>query len=212
MVLFVAVIAMIFFMPFYRDTRTGEITFTIVNALILLISALTNGAWRALYWVAVAIAAVAVTASTFAVTARLDWLLIPVWVLAASVHMLTIVRLVDEIFRARRITRDHLFACANAYLLMGVAWCYIYALLEFLDPGALSGFSTHRALHPADAIYFSFNVITSVALTQVMPTNSWAKMVVLLQELSAVLYMAFVISRLVGQYAPPNPGQDSTAP
>ncbi|MBM4113224.1 MAG: hypothetical protein FJ253_07595 [Phycisphaerae bacterium] len=202
LLLFLVVLLMIVLMPAYQNDRIGEVTFAVMNLMIVATSALTNGAWRALYWTSVIIGAGAIAAAGLAFSLELDWLFVPGWSLAAIVHLLSIVRLISEIFHARSITRDHLFACANAYLLMAVAWCYLYALLQFVDPGALSGFGARKSLHPADAMYFSFNVVTSVALTQVLPTNAWAKMVVLLQELASVLYMAFVISRLVGQYAP----------
>lgn len=207
LVLFLALVGMIVLMPLYTDDRAGEVAFAVVNMCIISVSALTNGSWRRLYWAAVALAAGALLIGLFALSTQRDWFLIPAWSLAALVHLLSIVRLVDEIFRAERITRDHLFACTSAYLLIGVAWCYLYALLQLFDPGALSGFGAKTSLHPASAMYFSFNIITSVALTDVLPTTAWARMLVLLQELASVLYMAFIISRLVGQYAPAAPAR-----
>lgn len=209
--LFALLMLLILLLPLYRHETMGEIAFGTVNLLIIAGSALSNGAWRRLFWISLALALPAIGLGVFAIALQADRLQPSIWLFAAAVHMVSIVRLLDEIFRASRITRDHLFACANAYMLIGVAWCYMYALLDFVVPGSLTGLGPRLSLHAADTIYFSFNIVTSVALTDVLPGNDFGKALVLVQELVSVLFMAFVISRLVGQYAPvPTPASART--
>ncbi|HXX11683.1 MAG TPA: ion channel, partial [Burkholderiales bacterium] len=78
----------------------------------------------------------------------------------------------------------------------------LYAIIEELSPGAFSGLEeSSKSLRVANLAYFSFNVVTTVALTDVVPASRTAQMMVLLQEFASVFYMAFVIARLVGMYS-----------
>jgi len=83
-----------------------------------------------------------------------------------------------------------------------VLWCFLYALVAHLVHGSFSALGGTKSLHVADITYFSCNVVTQVGLTDVVPTGKAAQSLVILQELISVLSMAFVISRLVGLYAP----------
>ena len=100
------------------------------------------------------------------------------------------------------MSRDRLFGCVTVYVLIGLLWCHLYAIIVELSPGAFTGLEApSRSLRVADLAYFSFNVVTMVVLTNVLPVSRTAQMVVLLQEFAAVFYMAFVIARLVGMYS-----------
>lgn len=202
MLLFCSVILMIVLLPIFSHTRRGEVAFAVVNGMIIGAAALSNGSSRRLYWLAVAVAIPSIAFSAVGIMTQTERLGPPAWVFGALVHFVTIARILHEILHAKSITRDRLFGCANVYLLLGVAWCYLYALLEHFSPGSLPGCGERSSLHAADMIYFSFNMVTGVGLTDIVPADPAARSLVLLEQLSAVLYMAFVISRLVGMYTP----------
>ncbi|MCW2849036.1 MAG: Ion channel, partial [Marmoricola sp.] len=46
-------------------------------------------------------------------------------------------------------------------------------------------------------LFFSFTNLTSVGLSDILPTGSHARSVVILEQVGGVLYVAMVISRLV---------------
>jgi hypothetical protein len=120
---------------------------------------------------------------------------------SAGVLILTILHLLRELFGPGDITRDRLFGVAAAYLLIGLLWCYFYALIEFLAPGSFVGLGSNRHLHVAQVTYLSFNIVTSVGLTDIEPVRRGAQALVILQAVSSVLFMAFIIARLVAMYA-----------
>ena len=130
------------------------------------------------------------------------------WGFIAAVLAVTIFRLLQEVFSPGAVTRDKLFACATVYLLIGLLWCFLFAIVEELSPGAFSGLGIGKTVHVADLAYFSLNVATNIALTNIMPVSRWAQVLVLLLEYATVLYMTFVISRLVGMYVSPKPPSD----
>src|SRR5262249_20214820 len=124
------------------------------------------------------------------------------WGLTCAVLIATMLRLLEDVFAPGAVSRDRLFGCVTVYVLIGLLWCHLYAIIAELSPGAFTGLEpSTRSLRVADLAYFSLNVVTTVALTNVMPVSRTAQMMVLLQEFAAVFYMAFVIARLVGMYA-----------
>jgi hypothetical protein len=64
------------------------------------------------------------------------------WVFSAAVMIVTIIRLLGDVFEAGNVTRDRLFACATIYLVMGLLWCYLYAIAVEHYPGSFTGLST----------------------------------------------------------------------
>src|SRR5262249_53374774 len=70
-------------------------------------------------------------------------------------------------------------------------------------PGAFTGLEeSSKVLRVADLAYFSLNVVTMVALTDVQPVSKTAQTLVVLQEFASVFYMACVIARLAAMDSP----------
>ena len=59
------------------------------------------------------------------------------------------------------MTIDRLYGGAAAYLLLGLLWCYFYALREHYSPGSFAGLGPHKSLHIADLVFFSFGSLTT---------------------------------------------------
>jgi hypothetical protein len=210
-VLFHALLILVVMLPCFEDSTSGEIVFASVNTLLVLVAVAANGRSPRLFWLAFLLAVPALGLRTASFVSDHHAYLTLSWVFCAAVMAVTIVRLLGDIFQAGAVTRDRLFACATTFLMLGLLWCYLYALVEEFSPGSFTGMSQTRSLHVADMAYFSFNVVTSVALTPVLPVSKWAQVAVILQEFASVLYMSFVISRLVGMYAPVTPSPKAPA-
>jgi len=204
--LFLAMLVIVVMLPAFEDTRSGEILFAWVNGLIIVVAVAANGRSRRLFWTALALSVPAVLCRTVWHFESWHGFLVASWACSAAVMVVTIIRLLTEMFEAGRVTREHLLACATTYLVIGLLWCYLYAITIALMPGSFSGLeaglSEGRSLHVADVAYFSFNLVTGVALTPVLPVSKTAQMLVILHEFVSVMYMAFVISRLVAMYKP----------
>jgi hypothetical protein len=202
LLLFFAMLVIVALLPAFEDSNAGEMRFAAVNTFIIVVAVAANGRSRGLFWLALLLAAPALALRAIAFYGTTPSYLVWSWTFSAGVMLVTIVRLLGDVFRPGTVTRDNLFACATIYLVLGVLWCYLYAIAAEECPGSFSGLSTARSLHVVDLAYFSFNVVTNIALTDAVPVGRVAQMLVILQELASVLYMAFVISRLVGMYAP----------
>jgi hypothetical protein len=118
----------------------------------------------------------------------------------AAFHAFVVVCLLRYVLRDEIMTRDELFAAANLYVLMAFVFAYIYALVEDWQPRA---FVINAANNPDgvtrwwDLLYFSFTCLTSVGFGEITPANDHARSIVMIQQMTGVLYFALVISRLV---------------
>ena len=56
------------------------------------------------------------------------------WIFSAALYFITIAYLLRYVFQPRIMTQDKLFGAAAAYLLIGVFWAYLYAIIGFFYP------------------------------------------------------------------------------
>jgi hypothetical protein len=103
---------------------------------------------------------------------------------------------------------DRVHAALSVYILLGLAWAFIYGLIEIISPGAfsLAATSTDAAARPqgayllADMIFFSITTLTSTGYGDITPVAPFARSMSQLEQLVGVFYIAVLISRLVGLY------------
>lgn len=122
----------------------------------------------------------------------------------AAFHAFVVSCLMRYMLRDEVMTRDEMFAAAGLYVLMAFVFAYLYALVEFLVPGA---FYINPSNNPDgtvdwwELLYFSFTCLTSVGFGEITPVSHFARSLVMLQQMMGVLYLTLVISRLVSLQA-----------
>ena len=97
------------------------------------------------------------------------------------------------------ITRDELFAVGATFTLVAWAFAYSYTVLQAIEPGSFTA-----AVDPTadrswmELLFLSFTTLSSTGLSDVVPIKSFARSLVMLEQLAGVAYIAMVVSRLVG--------------
>lgn len=115
----------------------------------------------------------------------------------------TIVSLLRAVIRSERITHDTIYGSLNVYLLMALAWGSAYLLLETIQPGALSIDAVRHPNHRIDwydCIFYSFVTLTTIGYGDIVPVTDKARSLSILEAVCGVLYVAVLVSRLVGLY------------
>jgi voltage-gated potassium channel len=118
----------------------------------------------------------------------------------------TIIALVSRLFIVKSVTLDTISAAICAYLLMGVAFAYAFAVVELNNPGA---FSTALFQRPAGQlaplmaslhsfVYYSFVCLTTTGFGDISPVSGGARSLSVMESVFGQLYMAILIARLVG--------------
>lgn len=105
--------------------------------------------------------------------------------------------LVAYMFADTWVTKDEMFAVGAAFTVLLFSFAYLYVAIQTVAPGsfAMPGGGDERSL--LELLYFSAANLTSVGLSDITPVGSHARSAVILEQLTGVLYVAMVISRLV---------------
>jgi hypothetical protein len=99
------------------------------------------------------------------------------------------------------VTVDELFAAACTYVLMAMAFACVYAIQERLAPGSFafsSSLEESGQTRVWDLLYFSFTVLTSTGFGDIHPLARAARAVVVVEQVTGVMFVAILIARLTG--------------
>jgi hypothetical protein len=208
-VLFLAQLAVIAVAPIAFRTDRGQVLLNLVDAIILLAAAAAVGRTTVSFGVAVVMACATMLLQFFA--ARHDdhglWTLYMACL--AAYYAVVLVLLLAYVFRRDVMTMDKLWGAAAAYMLLGLAWAVVYALVQHHVPASFAIGGTPRDLDGADLLYFSFTVLTSTGFGDIVPVQHPAKTVVVFQQIVGTLYVAILIARLIDAY-PSRRNDDAT--
>jgi hypothetical protein len=105
-----------------------------------------------------------------------------------------------ELFRQRKVATNMILGAIVVYLLMAVAFAYLYEILELFQPGSFSGIpdgANPQQLGDA-LIYFSLASLTTMGYGDIVPVSSLARPVAVIEGVFGTLYIAVMIAKLVG--------------
>lgn len=116
--------------------------------------------------------------------------------------ILVAISMIAFVFRADAVTGDTISGSVCAYLLLGLGWAHVFALLETLNPGSLRNLQS-AAQGPADLnpfIYFSFVTLTTLGYGDIVPATPPAHSLAVCEAVVGQLYLTVLVARLVGLY------------
>jgi uncharacterized membrane protein len=93
-----------------------------------------------------------------------------------------------------------LCAGISAYLLLGLLWALAYILVGSLSPDAFrftTGPPDSRSMEGFNAFYFSFVTLSTIGFGDIAPVSNVARMLVVMEAITGLFYMAILIARLV---------------
>ena len=82
-----------------------------------------------------------------------------------------------------------------------VAWAFActYVVIQALSPGSFTAALDPKAPRSwLELLFLSFTTLTSTGLSDVVPIRPYARSVVMLEQVTGMLYIAMIITRLVG--------------
>ncbi len=108
--------------------------------------------------------------------------------------------IIYHVITAPRIDRDVILGGICGYLMLGYTWGIAYSVMYMTDATAFTGSTTGGTLESDELMYFSFVTLTTLGYGDLTPANSAARSLAMLESTAGTLYLAVLISRLVGSY------------
>jgi hypothetical protein len=200
-----AILALMLVQPLFASHAFAQTLLTMMLAAVLLSAVYAFRASK-IYFVAATALMVPTFVARFALAFTFNWTVeLLATVLSALFLLVTVVALVSRLFSVRSVTLDMISAAVCAYLLMGIAWGFLFAAVELVHPnsfsaallpsGPSSAAPLFRSFHTF--VYYSFVTLTTTGYGDIVPVSDPARILSILEAVVGTLYIAILISRLV---------------
>ncbi len=186
--------------PFMDDSPIGRTMLSLFALLVLVLAIRAVHATPALTWISILIG-IPVVILTVLEVVQPDDTTIVLWssALRAAFYFYVSYAFLRYMFFDRFVTLDELFAVGAVFTVLAWAFAYVFSAVQVLWPGSFSA-----AIDPAlprtwfELLFVSFTTLTSVGLSDVVPILPHARSVVMIEEVAGLMYVALVVSRIVG--------------
>jgi len=200
--LFVLLLALIAIAPFVEPTPRGRLVIGLINGFVVVATVAAVGRSVLSFVTVLLLAVPALGFHYLGVTTDDAEALAKAWEFAAALYAATILYLLRYVFQPDVMTVDKLYGAAAGYLMIGVLWACLYAIVDYYYPGSFTMGGQPAAMAMTDLLYFSFTVLTSTGFGDVVPVLRQARAICVVQQLIGALFLAVLIARLAGVYPP----------
>ncbi len=198
--LFVTLLALIALAPFLEAERSGVFLRYLVNVLVILAAVAAVGRSILSFVFVLALAAPALVFRWLALDQGVPTFVDLALRFDAAVYVTTIGLLLRYVFDREVLTTDRLWGAAAAYLMIGVLWSFLYAIVDRSSPQSFSMRGASDSLQLIDLLYFSFSTLTTTGFGDIAPLTRPARIACVLEGIVGQLFLAILIARLVGVY------------
>jgi Ion channel len=117
------------------------------------------------------------------------------------------VAILSRTLRAKRVTFDTISAALCVYMMIGLAWAFIYSGIDIFDRNAFSfphyevmGSTTAQQIeHAVSAfMYYSFVTLATIGYGDITPVSAPARALSALEGIVGQFYIAILVASLVG--------------
>lgn len=111
---------------------------------------------------------------------------------------------------------DEFYAVGATFTLLAWAFAHLYVVCQALVPDSFAGaVNPGQARTWMDLLFLSFTTLSGVGLGDIVPLSPVARALVMLEELTGIMYIALVVSRLItlataARSAPPSSSDDAS--
>ncbi len=198
--------------PFLQDSAVGRAFIGVVQIGVVTIAVWAVRRTPALNWSAAFLGVPAIVFTVLeAIWPHIDWIVLVSACLHAPFYFYVSYALIRYLFHDDRVTTDELYATGAAFTVVAWGFAYLYAAVQVVFEGSFIGTTSAEDRSWFELLYLSFSVLTSVGLSDVVPVEPHARSLVMVEMVAGVLYVALVVSRLVGlvvRRTAPQPDQD----
>jgi hypothetical protein len=195
--------------PYMGDTGTRYQVFRMFGVAVTLMSVYAVSFRRGLIFVALILAGPAIVEHAIVFRSTMVPASLFTVVLSFAFDVFIIVVIFRRVFAREEPTAETIFGAVCIYLLIGFSFARLYAVIAIMQPHAFyldPAINPHAVPVGFDFIFVSFGSMTTAGATGIAAASPQARSLSMIESILAVLYLAVMISRLMGAYRPNQPG------
>lgn len=194
--------------PLLPEGLMGETLVRLVGWSALLGALFAASSRRGELLIATAMAASAVVSEALGILLGNDRFYVAFLLIESGFYFYVSFVLLGYTLRSKRIDADHMFAAVCAYLLIGVAFAFLYTAILAIAPGAFAGEPVDALLFDSAKhseglevmLYFSFSTLSTLGYGDIVPSLRPVMMLSAFQATLGQLYLTVIIAWLVGMH------------
>lgn len=198
--------ALVFFLataPFAGHTALGEYRFRALFTLVLLGGVATMRSRRKTL-IAAGLALPALAGNWIASFVEIDHSQVFTYAVSAIFLIYITLAIMTSLLSETQVTSDTVFGGVCVYLLMGVVWFMLYAVVLQIRPDAILAngepLGASLAEAPSSLLYFSYVTLTTLGYGDVVPNSSATRILASGEAMTGQLFVAILIARLVAMH------------
>jgi hypothetical protein len=203
LLLFLFLLATLIAYPYYEHRGFGFYAFRILAGSVVALSVFAASFRRGLAAVVVLLAIPAAVEHVLRPNLAAGIFPLINLTLSFAFDVWIVVGIFRHVFAKVRISSETIFGALCIYLLNGMSFASIYGLVAALQPSAFllsPGVNTHTLPDRFDFIYYSFGMMTQLGAAGMTAVTDQARSISVIEAILGQLYLAVLISRLVGAY------------
>ncbi len=184
----------------FMEGPAGRAALSLFGLIVLVLAVWTLRTTPALTWVSVLLGIPVVILTIFEALDPADQTIL-LWssALHAAFYFYTTYGLIRYMFKDRFVTPDELFATGATFTVVAWAFAYLYMACQVVWPGSfIAAIEPDAPRTWFELLFLSFTTLTSTGLSDVVPVVAQARSISMIEQVAGLMYVAFVISRLVG--------------
>jgi hypothetical protein len=204
-VLFLFLLGSLLLYPYAQQSGFGYAAFRFVGSAVILLSVYAVSFRPTLVIFALALAIPALVQRLRLLPPDASLLSILNIVLSFIFDVFIIVIIFRRVFAKNQPNSETIFGALSIYLLVGFGFAGVYGMVNTLQPNAFylnPVVNWHTTPDRFDFIYYSFGTISTLGATGITAVSPQARSVAVIEAILGILYLAVLISRLVGAYQP----------
>jgi hypothetical protein len=201
--LFLFLLVFLVLYPYVQHNGSEFLGFRIFGCAVTLLSVYAVSFQRVFALVALVLAIPTLVQRIMLPVAHADALLLLATAFSFIFDLLIVVIIFRRVFATDQPNSEAIFGALCIYLLVGFSFANGYLLLATVQPHAFSfdpASNFPKVPGRFTFIYYSFGTLTSLGATGMAPASDEARSLAMIEAILGVLYLAVLISRLIGMY------------
>ena len=185
--------------PMLEDTLQGRALMGAFGIGVLALALWVVNRSQAVNWIAWLLALPSIALSLAAALLKQPHLVVYAHLLEGALYFYTAGSLIAYMLSDHRVTSDELFAAGATFTLLAWAFAFSFSVCQQWYPGSFIAAVDPQAPRSwMELLFLSFSVLSGVGLSDIVPVQPQARALVMLEQFAGVMYIAVVVSRLIG--------------